>query len=207
MQYGAAELENEKKVVEQAKLDPEAFGKLYEQNYDIILNYVLRRTGDVQVAQDITAETFFKALKNIGKFKWQNVPFSAWLYRIAINEIAALNRRGSYKSVSLDEMRDMGFEPISGDDVEQEMIAAQQEIQRHHEYLAVREQIDLLPAKYREVIALRFFAGKQHAAIASILGKPEGTVKSLLHRGLKKLKKDILQQEESATFWLGRHYE
>ncbi|MBS3975607.1 MAG: RNA polymerase sigma factor [Syntrophomonadaceae bacterium] len=196
MKYDAAGLENEKKLVEQAKHDPAAFGRLYEQNYDSILNYALRRTGDIQVAQDITAETFLKALKDIGKFKWQNVPFSAWLFKIATNEIAAWFRKGSYKSVSLEKLRDEGFEPISGDDVEQEAIAAQEEILRSQEFLAVRKKIDLLPQKYQEVIALRFFAGKQIAEIGQILDKPEGTIKSLLHRGLERLKKEFQSEKK-----------
>jgi len=206
MKRDAVELENERKLVLQAKSDPEAFGRLYEQNYDSILNYALKRTCNVQVAQDVTAETFLKALKNIDRFKWQNVPFSAWLYRIATNEIAAWHRKGSYKPFSLDELRNEGFEPIAGDDVEQEMIAAQEEIEKSLEFLAVRKKIDLLPLKYQEVIALRFFAGKQLAEIGQILDKPEGTIKSLLHRGLEKLKKAMLKREEDATFELKRQY-
>lgn len=206
MDYQATELENEKELVEKAKRDPEAFGVLYEQNFDAILNYVLRRTGSVQSAQDMTAEIFLKALKNIDKFQWQNVPFSAWLFRIATNEIAAWFRRRSYKTVSLDELREKGYDPVAGDDVEQEALAAQEEILKEQEFLAVLKQIDLLPPKYREVIALRFFAGKQLSEIGQILKKPEGTIKSLLHRGLKKLKKNITRQEMSATFTFERQY-
>jgi len=69
MKYDAAGLENEKNLAEQAKHDPAAFGRLYEQNYDSILNYALRRTGDGQVAQALTSETFLKALKDIEQIK------------------------------------------------------------------------------------------------------------------------------------------
>ena len=206
MNYSKADLENERKLAELAKSDPESFGRLYELNYDQIFAYVLKRTASTQVAQDITAETFFKALKNIQNFKWHNVPFSAWLYRIAINEINLWHRKKSYKSISLDGLKDKGFEPISDDDMEEELLKAQQSLERHEQYMLIQKELELIPAKYREVIALRFFAGKQLSEISQILGKPEGTVKSLLHRGLERLKKVLTQGQNSATFDQHKHY-
>lgn len=206
MNYSKADLENERKLVELAKSDPESFGRLYELNYDQIFAYVLKRTASTQVAQDITAETFFKALKNIQNFKWHNVPFSAWLYRIAINEINIWHRKRSYKSISLDGLKDKGFEPISDDEMEEELLGAQQSLERHEQYMLIQKELDLIPAKYREVIALRFFASKQLSEISQILGKPEGTVKSLLHRGLERLKKVLTQGQNSATFDQHKHY-
>jgi len=185
--------EAEKELLARARHCPEAFGRLYNQNYPAILNYCIRRTGDVELAQDITAETFVKALKNIGRFEWRSDgSFSAWLYRIAGNELAGYFRKGTYKAVSLDFLREsQGFEPAAFDELEAELIAAQEELARHREFLDCRQQISLLPLKYQEVIALRFFAGKSHKEIAGILGKPEGTVKSLLHRGLERLRKQL----------------
>lgn len=182
---------DEKELIERAKTDPQSFGLLYEMNYDKILNYVLRRTANAEVSYDITSETFFKALKNIRSFTWQNVPFSAWLYKIAINEIAAFHRKGKFISSSLNELSDNGFEPASSQDLEQEMIEAQEEVDRHEKYLIVREKIESLPQKYSEVLSLRFFGEKQISEIAQILSKSEGTIKSLLHRGLEKIKKDL----------------
>lgn len=179
----------EKDLIAQARHCPEAFGHLYDQNYSAILNYCIRQTGDVELAQDITAETFVKALKNIGCFEWRGSSFSAWLYRIAGNELTSYFRKGVYKTVSLEHLREsQGFEPSSPVDVEAELIAAQEEVARYQDFLSCRQKISQLPLKYQEVIALRFFAGKNHKEIAEILDKPEGTVKSLLHRGLKKLR-------------------
>lgn len=207
MNYSKSDLEIEKKLVEHAKSDPESFGKLYELNYDQIFAYVLKRTADIQVAQDITAETFFKALKTIHNFKWQNVPFSAWLYRIAINEINLLHRKGHYKPISLDGLKDQGFDPISADNMEEEFLIAQHSLERHAQFLQVQKELERIPAKYRDVITLRFFTGKQISEIAQILGKPEGTVKSLLHRGLEKLKKVMSSEQINATFSQRQHYE
>jgi len=60
------DLEREKELVERAKKDTEAFGELYEQYYSKIFSYVLRRTARIEIAQDVTSEVFFKALKNLG---------------------------------------------------------------------------------------------------------------------------------------------
>jgi RNA polymerase sigma-70 factor (ECF subfamily) len=184
--------QTEKELVAQARHCPKAFGRLYEQNYPAILNYCMRRTGDVELAQDITAETFVKALKNIRRFEWRSISFSAWLYRIAGNELASYFRKKSYKAVSLDYLREsQGLEPVSLHELEDELIAAQEKLARHQEFLACRQQVSKLPLKYQEVIALRFFAGKSLKEIAEILGKPEGTVKSLLHRGLERLRNQL----------------
>jgi RNA polymerase sigma-70 factor (ECF subfamily) len=186
------DLMTEKELVYQAKDDPEAFGRLYDLNYTAILNYCIRRTGDIELANDITSETFFKALKNISRFEWRDVSFSAWLYRIAGNEIASYFRKKSYKADSLDYLSEsQGLEPISPEDLEEEFIEAQEELERHKEFLAIREQTGKLHLKYQDVIALRYFTNKSIKDIADILGKPEGTVKSLLHRGLEKLKNQL----------------
>ncbi len=179
----------EKDLVAQAKHCPEAFGRLYDQNYSAILNYCIRRTGDVELAQDITAETFVKALKNIGRYEWRGGSFSAWLYRIAGNELSSYFRKGVYKTVSLEHLREsQGFDPSSQVELEEELIAAEEQLARFQEFLSCRQKISQLPTKYQEVITLRFFACKSLKEIAEILGKPEGTTKSLLHRGLKKLR-------------------
>ncbi|MFW0861415.1 MAG: RNA polymerase sigma factor [Dethiobacter sp.] len=191
----------EKELLVRARHCPEAFGQLYNQNYPAILNYCLRRTGDVELAQDITAETFVKALKNFASFEWRGNSFSAWLYRIAGNELASYFRRKTYKAASLEHLHEsQGFEPVASYELEAEVVAAQEELARHQEFLACRQQISQLPLKYQEVIALRFFSGKNLKEIAEILGKPEGTVKSLLHRGLKRLRKQTEKNKNTATF-------
>jgi RNA polymerase sigma-70 factor, ECF subfamily len=73
------DLEQEKEVVARAKTDSRAFGELYEHYYSPILAYILRRTASLETAQDICSEVFFKALHNLEKFHWREVPFSSWL--------------------------------------------------------------------------------------------------------------------------------
>ena len=177
-------LDEEKELVGKAKKDPEAFSKLYNEYYSRIFGYVLKRTADLELSQDITSETFLKALKNIWRFRWQNVSFSAWLYRIASNEIASFFRRKKYKTVSLEGISD----PASKEDILSEIIEVQEEISRHKDFLSLQGQISKLPVKYQEVITLRFFEKKQIKEISDILRKNEGTVKSLIHRGLERLR-------------------
>lgn len=195
------ELEQERRLIELAKTDHRAFGHLFEKYYDQIFNYILRRTGNLEDARDIAADTFFKALRNIHRFKWRQVPFSAWLYKICMNETASYFRKNSRRSVSLEFLQSQGFNPDSKYNLEEEVIAAQDALQKHEEWLICCRAISKLPKKYEDVITLRYFAGKKIGEIAFIVGKPEGTVKSLLHRGLRKLKKLILKENNSATFF------
>jgi RNA polymerase sigma-70 factor (ECF subfamily) len=183
------DLSEEKKLVRQAQKGPDAFARLYDEYYPRIFGYVLRRSANLEAAQDITSETFLKALGKLWQFRWRNVSFSSWLYKIASNEINQYFRKAEYKkSISLEELQEQGFELLSPHDPESELIEAQEKLQQHEDFLEIQAKIVQLPAKYQEVIALRFFEKKQIKEIAEILGKREGTIKSLLHRAVEKLR-------------------
>ncbi len=183
------DLSEEKELIRQAQKAPDAFAKLYDQYYPKIFGYVLRRTANLEAAQDITSETFFNALRRLWQFRWRNISFSSWLYKIATNEINQYFRKTEYrKSASLEELQEQGFEPISSHDPESELVEAQEKLKQHQDFLEIQGKIVRLPAKYQEVIALRFFEQKQIKEIAEILGKKEGTIKSLLHRAVEKLR-------------------
>lgn len=175
------EIEKEKELVERAKTDTIAFGELYDCYYSQIYGYILRRTASVQIAEDVSSEVFLKVLKNLRKFHWRGVPFSSWLYRIASNEVANYFKKGGNGHVSL--------EKVSGSLDEIELLNTDIELKKFDEYIVLHENISKLSIKYQEVITLRFFEDKQVKEIGEILGKSEGTVKSLLHRGLEKLGK------------------
>ena len=176
-------LKEEKKLIKEAKKNPEVFGELYEQHYSKIFGYTLKRVADLEIAQDITSETFFKALKKLWQFRWRNISFSAWLYRIANNEIANYFRKNK-QTIPLEKIP----EPIAVSNPSAEILEAEQEIKKHQDFLMLQKEISKLPIKYQEVIFLIFFEKKQIKEIAEILGKKQGTIKSLLHRGLEKLK-------------------
>jgi RNA polymerase sigma-70 factor (ECF subfamily) len=183
------DLNEERELVRQAQKAPDAFAELYDQYYPKIFGYVLRRTANLEAAQDITSETFLKALGKLWQFRWRNVPFSSWLYRIATNEVNQYFRKAEYKkSISMEELQEQGFELISPHDPESALIEAQEKLKQYQDFLEIQEKILRLPAKYQEIIALRFFEQKQIKEISEILGKKEGTVKSLLHRAVEKLR-------------------
>jgi len=183
------DLNEERELVRQAQKAPDAFAELYDRYYPGIFGYVLRRTANLETAQDITSETFLKALKKLWQFRWRNVSFSSWLYKIATNEVNQHFRKAGYKkSISLEELQEQGFEPISPHDPESELIEAQEELRQYQDFLEIQEKVVRLPAKYQEVITLRFFEKKQIKEIAEILGKKEGTIKSLLYRAVEKLR-------------------
>lgn len=184
------ELDKEKELIGRLKNDPEAFSELYEQNYSKIFGYILKRVANLEIAQDITSETFFKSLNNIKKFRWQNVSFSCWLYRIASNEIANYFRKNKYKPVSFEKI----CEPVSFSNPSEEIIEAEEKLKEQKEFLKIHQKLLKLPAPYQEVIVLRFFEKNKINEIAEILGKKEGTIKSLLHRGLEKLK-ELVKRE------------
>jgi RNA polymerase sigma-70 factor (ECF subfamily) len=181
------ELLEEKELVERAQRDPKAFGVLYDRYYPKIYHYVLGRTANVETAMDITSTTFFKALSEIKRFHWAGISFGAWLYRIATNEIYTHYRKEKIHSRLLE---NLNF-PLAESDPLSDVIEGENELERHQEYLNVQRNLSQLSEKYQEVISLRFFENKEIHEIAEILGKPEGTIKSLLHRGLANLRQRL----------------
>ena len=84
---------SEKDLVERAKKDSEAFGILYDTYLNQIYAFILKRVSNVELAEDIASLTFEKALRKLDTFKWQDVSFSAWLYRIATNNVVDYYRQ------------------------------------------------------------------------------------------------------------------
>lgn len=181
------ELLEEKELVARAQRDPKAFGVLYDRYYSKIFHYILGRTANVETAMDITSTTFFKALSEIKHFRWTGISFGAWLYRIATNEIYTHFRKEKSR---LKMLENINIRPVESDPLD-DVIDAEKELERHQEYLKIQQSLAKLPLKYQEVISLRFFENKEIHEIAEILGKPEGTIKSLVHRGIENLRKRI----------------
>lgn len=191
------DIEQERLLVKQAKTDPAAFGQIFDTYYPVILNYTIRRTSDGAAAQDITAETFKKALAKLSTFTWRGVSIEAWLFAIATNELRMHFRKQRHHA-SLEELRENeGFEPVADTDLQLELIEAQERLERRQAFRRAQRVLLKLPVKYQEVIALRFVEGKKTSEIAAILRKPEGTVKSLLSRGLNLVRKEIATQPNS----------
>jgi RNA polymerase sigma-70 factor, ECF subfamily len=177
----------EEELVKKAQHSREAFGQLYELHYQRIFNYALKRTANVPLALDITSATFLKAMSQIGKYRWRDIPFAAWLYRIAGNEINDHYRREGRRNLRIEQISELADTADIADEVNQ----AEEELSKQEEFLLLHKKLAELPAMYQEVIALKFFEKKKIREMVGILGKKEGTIKSLLHRGIEKLRETM----------------
>lgn len=183
---------SQRELIERAKHDRAAFGALFELHFDSIFGYAYRRTGDWDAACDITSEVFVNALEHISRFRWTGAPFSAWLFRIASNQLRMYFRRGRRRTSTLAAFaaeqnagaEERGFAQKEREAAEEERLAA-----RH--FAAVQAALLELPLKYQEVLSLRFFEQKSNEEIAAILQKPVGTIKSLVSRGLEQLRRGL----------------
>jgi len=164
-------------LVEKAKRDPNAFGDLYDLHFDRIYAYIYRKTGDRQAAEDLTSETFTKALAHIGKYRYTGQPFAAWLYRIASNLVTD-HYRTRRPTASLDE----GLQMVAPGITPEEAALAVDNKQ------AVIRAIQTLSPDQQDVVLMRFSGDMKLKDIADALGKTEGAVKALMFRALGSLK-------------------
>ena len=164
------------------KGDLEAFGLLYQENVQRIYNYIYYRTGNSNDAEDITARVFNRALSKIQSYKKTEVPFAAWLYRIAHNLVANWYRDNSRKhEVPLEDQEFMLQRP----DHPEFLIVKDQEIDM------LLEVIHSLAPDRQSLIILKYVEGLSNSDIGKILEKSEGAVKSLYHRTLIELKESF----------------
>jgi RNA polymerase sigma-70 factor, ECF subfamily len=165
--------------------DFDAFGALYQENVQKIYNYIYYRTGNRADAEDLTARVFQRALKHIGTYQKTDVPFSAWLYRIAHNLVANFYRDSNRKrEVPIDEQE---FNLPQAEHLETHIIKNEQQD-------TLLKIIRGLPADRQLVIVLKFVDDLSNLEIAKILNRSEGAIKSLYHRTLLELR-DIYEKE------------
>jgi RNA polymerase sigma-70 factor, ECF subfamily len=167
-------------LVERAQSgDREALEELYLIHFDRIYSYLHLSVGNRHDAEDLTTQTFLKMLEAIGRFRWQSVPFSAWLFRIAHN-LAIDHFRARRRVQAEDEVPE-----VAG----QEESSAEQQAMDSLGQAGMLTLIERLSPEQRQVLTLKFLFGFGNAEVAGILGKTEGAVKSLQHRALTTLQK------------------
>ncbi len=175
-------------LVESAQADPNAFEDIFNKYHDAIFNYILRRTCNMNLAEDITANTFMNALSHIRKFKWQNVALAAWLYRIATNEVN-LHYRKHKRVVPLDDT--MAKELKDDKRTDSDLLKTEAAVQTDQKFKKACRAINKLKINYQTVIALRYFEEKSIKEIADILELPENTIKTRIRRGLMQLREKL----------------
>ena len=171
---------------------PENFSELFKLYYQPIFGYILRRTGSFDDTADIAADTFLKAFRNIHNFRYTGISVKVWLYRIATNEMN-LYFRFKQKHSRIFERINIEENEIFRNYLSDDRKEIESELHRHEQFMSVLKELKTLPVKYQEVIALRYFEGKDNKEISEILNINEGTLKSLLSRGLEKLRQKCNQ--------------
>lgn len=172
-------------LTERAKSDADAFGELYDHYVDQMYRFIYSRVREPILAEEITSDVFFKALKAIGRYRAEGHPFSSWLYQIASNAIND-HYRSHRNHSNVDDAIDLhdGSAPLG------ETVVARDEARR------VWDAIDKLPPQQRTAITLKLGEDLKLAQIGTIMGKSEGAIKLLVHRGMTTLRAQLVEGGE-----------
>lgn len=173
--------EDEPALVERAKSDPDAFGELYERHFDRIYAFALSRLLTRTEAEDATSEIFFKALRGIPRYRETELPFSAWLFRIATNVVIDRYRRRRPTS-SLED----AHETLESTDIADAVLTRARMV-------ALWAAVDTLPRQQRIALKLRYSADLSNSAIAGLMGKSTPAIKLLIHRGVRALRGKVVE--------------
>jgi RNA polymerase sigma-70 factor, ECF subfamily len=175
---GARTEGRERLLVQAAQKDPARFAELYENNFERVYAFIIRRVRDRDAAEDLTAEVFHKALAALPNFDWRGIPFAAWLFRIAANIVT-----DQWKRVAKE---------VSHDPPEQ--ASSQESLEEIEHRAELFRMVALLPDDQRRVIEMRFAEGKSIHEIAGAIGRTDGAVKQLQFRALETMRAKVGKQ-------------
>jgi RNA polymerase sigma-70 factor (ECF subfamily) len=171
-----------RRLVERARQgDRDALEELYLLHFDRIYSYLHMSVGNRYDAEDLTTQTFVKMLESIGRFRWQAAPFSAWLFRIAHNLAMDHFRATRRWQPEEDVPEPPGSEEASAEEQAMHVLGRE----------SMLGLIDKLSHEQQQVLTLKFVFNFPNAEVATILGKTEGAIKSLQHRALVSLEKQL----------------
>jgi RNA polymerase sigma factor (sigma-70 family) len=152
---------------------------LVKRYYQQIYSFIYRKTGNKEIAYDLTQEVFMKMLKRIDTFQ-EKAQFKTWLYTVAVNHCTDYFRSKSYQVTKMTEELD---EQHSQDLAEVSYIFEKKEMRRK-----IKAAIDSLPDYQSDTILLKYYHDLKIKEIALIMKTSESTVKSRLRQGMEKLK-------------------
>jgi RNA polymerase sigma-70 factor (ECF subfamily) len=161
--------------------DREALEELYLMHFDRIYSYLQMSVGNRHDAEDLTNQTFVKMLESIDRFEWRKAPISAWLFRIAHNLAMDHFRSRKRWQPEEDPPEPEGSEVRSAEEEALHAIGRQ----------SMLEMIEGLSIDQQQVLTLKFVFNFSNADVATVLGKTEGAVKSLQHRALASLQRQL----------------
>lgn len=177
---------DERLVVERARTDPDAFTLLYRAYVRRIHGFAYRRTGSYEEAEEVTAAVFERAWRALPGFAWRGGGFEPWLFRIAANELVSHHRRRArvHSERVATVLREMAEELRE----DPELVALLEVDDDERRIATLREALGTLPARYQEVITLRYLAGLAPKEAAAVMGCSTGTLAVVLHRAMKALR-------------------
>ena len=181
------DLRIEKKWLQRARLDLEDFDRFYDKYFDRVSKFILIQTRDLDVAMDLTQETFLKAMADLEKFHWQGYTFGAWLYRIATNRIRDHKRRTE---------REQPLDPLFEADLRAIGKSALVDLIDLEDRRFLRECLGRLDDLEQEIFSLKHDARLKVREIAVVLDLPEGTIRSRLKRGREKIRRMFHARDE-----------
>jgi RNA polymerase sigma-70 factor, ECF subfamily len=173
-------------AIERARTDAAAFGVLYEHYVPLIFRYVFNRVRDRAIAEDLTSEVFFKALRGIDRYQPTSKPFGAWLYRIATYTVIDHIRTHRF-TLDLEAIVEW---PDPRPPVD-EQVASRADVQR------VWDAVAGLADAQRLAISLKLGQDMHTSDIAACMGRSEGAVKLLIHRGLTTIRRQLREPAQS----------
>jgi RNA polymerase sigma-70 factor (ECF subfamily) len=162
------------------KGDADAFGMLYDHYQASVYRFLFYRTRSSTLAEDLTSETFFRALRSMTNFRWQGKDFGAWLMTIARNLATDHFKAGRTRLEMTTE--DMGQHDDSTEGPETQVLAT-----LTNEVLL--EALTQLPDEQRDCLVMRFLQGMSISETAAVLARSDGAVKQLQLRGVRNLAK------------------
>jgi len=178
-----ADLERVVALVELAQGgDADAFGLLYERYVDLVYRYIYVRVGSSHVAEDLTSETFIRALRRIDSFSWQGKDIAAWFVTIARNLITDNAKSARFR-----------MEVTTADmiDADRRVDGPESEVLSRLRDTRLLEAIKTLKPEHAECVVLRFMQGMSLAETALVIGKSQGAVKQLQLRAVRALHREL----------------
>jgi len=183
------DIQEEYQIIKKAVENPEVFGFLYEKYYKQIFLFVLRRIDNKTATADLVSQIFLKAMLNLAKYKFQGLPFSAWLYRIATNQINEFYRGSDFQRV------------ISIEDAQINNVLKDVHITDSEKTDLISKLLEELDKDEVQILELRFFEDRPFKEVAFILEITENNAKVRTYRILEKLKKIASKYISSATWF------
>jgi RNA polymerase sigma-70 factor (ECF subfamily) len=160
--------------------DAEAFGLLYDRYVDQVYRYIAYRVASTQVAEDLTSETFLRALRRIESFTWQGRDVGAWFVTIARNLVADHYKSGRYRL-------EMTTDDVSESGGTQTIDGPERAVLEKMNNKVLLQAVKKLNAEQQECVVLRFLQGLSVAETAQVMGKNEGAIKALQYRAIRTL--------------------